>query len=189
MESYTVCDFHKLTEVSLITNEDGIHTKETVIGYVAEEPFVVLTAWINKYIISAYNDKLYPIGYCSFKHTIGLRDAGSVYSPRNLIKHYFCDLSSFESMNPAIELAALDEYSEDEQLKLLSSILQGRPDVQKAIDCQTYIDALNDKDDCKQDYIVKIMDTLKDIKFGLDPEMDFLAAYVMKRAVENINDL
>ena len=64
MESYTVCDFHKLTEVSLITNEDGIHTKETVIGYVAEEPFVVLTAWINKYIISAYNDKLYPIGYC-----------------------------------------------------------------------------------------------------------------------------
>ena len=67
--------------------------------------------------------------------------------------------------------------------------MQGRPDVQKAIDCQTYIDALNDKDDLKQDYIVKIMDTLKDIKFGLDPEMDFLAAYVMKQAIENINDL
>ena len=189
MEIFKGINIHHLTEVSIITNTDGIHSKEEVVGYIAEEPFVVLTAWINKYLISSYNERLYPVGFCSFSYTIGLKDIGSRYHPSNLTKHYFSDLSSFESMVCSIKVAELYDSNKDEQFRLLSSILENRPDIQKAIDCQSYIDALNDKDDLKQDYIVKIMDTLKSIDFGIDPDLDCLASYIFKQAIENINDL
>ena len=93
MELYQVSKkLHKLTEISITINTDGIHSENALVGYIAEDPFVVLCAWIDKYIISFYNQKIYPVGYCSFKYTIKIKDIGSIYEPSNISKSYYRDI-------------------------------------------------------------------------------------------------
>ena len=132
MESYKISNkLHKLTQISIVENTDGIHNEDTIIGYIAEDPFVVLSAWINKYLISYYNEKLYPVGYCSFKYTIKIKDVGSMYEPRNIMNNtsYFRDIDSFENMNNIIKIAMLTQKEKDEYFSLLSLILEKIPSI------------------------------------------------------------
>lgn len=146
---------HNLTEVSLISNTDGIHTDKTIIGYVVEEPFVVLTAFITKYFVSEYNETLYPMGYCRYKYSIGIKSLGNCYHPSNFAKPTYSHLTSFESINSSIfDLASLDNNKKhiSEYFDMLKTIKTNNPTIQKAIDCVDIINtAIITKDDLGPD--------------------------------------
>ena len=181
MEKFVPASSHKLSEISLITNTDGIHSESILLGYIAEEPFVVLSAWINKYIISGYKKVLYPVGYCTFEYTIFIKDIGSRYSPANIIKHCYSDISSFESLNPQLELALLDsDGKKNEQFTLLSGILEDNEEIQKAIDYQDAVTATIN--------INSVLSILKNHDYGVDEQADYLMAYILKSAIEKIYD-
>lgn len=185
MELYKVSKkLHRLTEVSITINTDGIHSENALVGYIAEDPFVVLCAWIDKYIISFYNQQMYPVGFCSFKYTIKIKDIGSIYEPSNIPKSYYRDIDSFEELNKVIEVALLSKDDKEEYYRLLQSSLQSMPDIQKAIDNQDIIKSIYDTYEDDNDRVQHILDATKNHIYGKDYKMDLLMAYVTKRAIE-----
>ena len=87
---------HSLTKITLRENYDGIHVKETTIGYVAEEPFCVLTELLCDYYVSKYCiNEIFPLGFFSGKYSLGIYDVGSRYDLDNFVKHAYHDLSRF----------------------------------------------------------------------------------------------
>lgn len=186
MESYTVSKkLHKLTEISVTINTDGIHSEDALVGYIAEDPFVVLCTWIDRYIISYYNQKIYPVGYCSFPYTIKIKDIGSIYEPSNLgSKVYYRDIESFENMNRIMNTVILTNKDRDEYYRLLSASLESIPDLQKAIDSQDIVKSIygSYKDD--NDRVQNMLGILRDHTYGKDYKMDLLMSYIAKRSIE-----
>lgn len=141
----TNTDMHRLTLVRLVENKDGIHKQVKEIGLIAEEPFVVLSVFLNKYFVQSYcGTELYPIGYCSFKYTIEIEDIGNRYLPRNICKPAFHDIASFENLNEDMILLAhidkdtnIDKYRE--YINLLSGAKESISDLQLAIDTQNLV--------------------------------------------------
>lgn len=87
---------HDLTEITLRENYDGIHVRETVIGYIAEEPFCVLTELLCRYYVSQYDIvEVFPVGFFRGNYTIGIRNVGSKYSLDNFVKHPYYEVSRF----------------------------------------------------------------------------------------------
>ena len=122
---------HDLTEITLRENYDGIHVKETVIGYIAEEPFCVLTELLSQYYISQYDlVEIFPAGFFSGKYTIGIRNIGSKYSLDNFTKHPYYEVCRFlKYKKDSISLAEIDtdvhpELSE-EYIRLLNNCSSG----------------------------------------------------------------
>lgn len=186
MESYTVSKkLHKLTAISVTINTDGIHSEDALVGYIAEDPFVVLCTWVDRYIISYYNQKIYPVGYCSFPYTIKIKDIGSIYEPSNLgSKVYYRDIESFENMNRIMNTVILTNENRDEYYRLLSASLESIPDLQKAIDSQDIVKSIygSYKDD--NDRVQNMLGILRDHTYGEDYKMDLLMSYVAKRSIE-----
>lgn len=104
---------HKLTEVVLRHNYDGIHATDTIIGYIAEEPICVLSELILKYYVSKYSTHdIFPVGFFGWDYTLAINDAGYRYSLNNFVKHAYHDISEFiEHNKPYIELAEVDKDS------------------------------------------------------------------------------
>ena len=87
---------HDLTEITLRENYDGIHVKETVIGYIAEEPFCVLTELLCRYYVSQYDIvEVFPVGFFPGNYTIGIRNVGNKYLLDNFVKHPYYEVSRF----------------------------------------------------------------------------------------------
>ena len=87
---------HDLTEITLRENYDGIHVREQVIGYIAEEPFCVLTELLCQYYVSLYDIvEIFPAGFFPGEYTIGIRNVGSKYSLDNFVKHPYYEISRF----------------------------------------------------------------------------------------------
>lgn len=185
MELYQVSKkLHKLTEISITINTDGIHSENALVGYIAEDPFVVLCAWIDKYIISFYNQKIYPVGYCSFKYTIKIKDIGSIYEPSNISKSYYRDIESFEDLNEITKVALLTKDDKDEYYRLLQSSLDSIPDLQKAIDCQDIINSIYNTYQDDTERIKYVLDLAKNHIYGKDYKLDLLMAYIIKASIE-----
>lgn len=186
MELYKVSKkLHRLTEISIITNTDGIHSSDTIVGYIAEDPFVVLCSWIDKYIISFYNQKIYPVGHCSFEYTVKIKDIGSIYEPANISKFHYRDIESFENLNGIMHLAILTEQDKEEYYRLLKSSLDSIPDIQKAIDNQDIINSIYNTYKGNNERIKCILDLAKTTNvYGKDYKIDLLIAYAIKVSIE-----
>lgn len=179
----------RLTSINLVENVDGIHKTVKNIGYVAEEPFVVFTALLNKYFIQSYcGQDLYPVGYCSFKYSLSIEDEGDRYRARNLCKGVIHDIISFESLNEDLlkrayieKLYCKSQY--EEYLKLLSNSKDSIDDLQLAIDNQDII--LSMKYSTDETYKSTIKDIVNKYGFGDDCRISSLVRFVYQYFVEN----
>ena len=131
-------NYTSLTKVCLVYNEDGVHRKEELIGYVIEEPFVVLTYFLCSHFVSTYKEELYPIGYTGFKHSLAIYDEGNYNLHRNFTKSAFANMHDFIRLNQdMIDLANTTNYSDavtTEYLGYLALAKDRIPDIQQAID-------------------------------------------------------
>lgn len=178
----------RLTSINLVENVDGIHKTVKNIGYVAEEPFVVLAVLLNKYFIQSYcGQELYPVGYCSFKYSLSIEDEGDRRRPRNLYKGAVHDATSFESLNEdLLMLACIDKLyynpQYEEYLKLLSNSKDSIEDLQLAIDHQDIISSM--KYDADKTYKSTIKDIVDKYGFGDDCRISSLVRFVYQYFVE-----
>jgi len=178
----------RLTSINLVENVDGIHKTVKNIGYVAEEPFVVLAVLLNKYFIQSYcGQELYPVGYCSFKYSISIEDEGDRRRPRNLYKGAIHDTTSFESLNEdLLMLACIDKLyynpQYEEYLKLLSNSKDSIEDLQLAIDHQDIISSM--KYGVDKTYKSTIKDIVDKYGFGDDCRISSLVRFVYQYFVE-----
>lgn len=187
----------RATEVILNTNLDGIHCKKTVVGYINEDPFVVLTAWLNEYIISGYNDEFYPINYSSFKNTITLNTIEDRYSYANIIRHSICDLTEFERFYPEIRSCKLTEENDREQTMLLQSVINSFPVLGKAVQFHSIIDIIDNKDITKVSIATYLQSIISDIYSKVSSNENYsneyilnlssLISYIIKRANRDIS--
>ena len=179
MERYQCSDlFNKLTKVSMITNTDGVHTSEELIGYIAEDPFIVFTILINKYAISYYDERIYPMALCSFSNSLKIEDCGSIYSYNNIDKRYFNNIDSFISIE---EFTLFANILSNEDLKYNHLTIS----LQKAIDLQDFADM---KFEWDQDYNINrvmrnIMTKISSFEFGQDYETDMMISYVIRQCL------
>lgn len=179
----------RLTSINLVENIDGIHKTVKNIGYVAEEPFVVLAVLLNKYFIQSYcGQELYPVGYCSFKYSLSIEDEGDRRRPRNLYKGAVHDITSFESLNEdLLMLACIDKLyynpQYEEYLKLLSNSKDSIEDLQLAIDHQDIISSM--KYGADKTYKSNIKDIVNKYGFGDDCRISSLVRFVYQYFVEN----
>lgn len=179
----------RLTSINLVENVDGIHKTVKNIGYVAEEPFVVLAVLLNKYFIQSYcGQELYPVGYCSFKYSLSIEDEGDRRRPRNLYKGAIYDITSFESLNEdLLKRAFIDRLyynpQYEEYLKLLSNSKDSIEDLQLAIDHQDIISSM--KYDADKTYKSTIKDIVDKYGFGDDCRISSLVRFVYQYFVEN----
>lgn len=195
MERYQCSDLiNKLTKVSMIINTDGVHTSEELIGYIAEDPFVVFTILINKYAISYYNERIYPMALCSFSNSLKIEDCGSIYSYNNMDKRYFNNIDSFISIEDDVLIKArLTEDKRTEEFTLFANILSNEDlkcnhltiSLQKAIDLQDFAEM---KFEWDQDYNINrvmrnIMTKISSFEFGQDYETDMMISYVIKQCL------
>lgn len=187
----------RATEVVLNTNLDGIHCKKTVVGYINEDPFVVLTAWLNEYIISGYDDEFYPINYSSFKNTITLNTIEDRYSYANIIRHSICDLTEFERFYPEIRSCKLTEENDREQTMLLQSVINSFPVLGKAVQFHSIIDIIDNKDITKVSIATYLQSIISDIYSKVSSNENYsneyilnlssLISYIIKRANRDIS--
>lgn len=128
-----------LTGIYLVTNLDGVHKEKELIGYIDEDPFVVLHQLLSKYYVSGYgDDDLYPIFMAGYKYSILIKNEGDSYDYANINKPKVRDIEAFYHRYTKMNLAKIsDEYSE-EYLNLLSMATNSNPDLQEAIDLQDY---------------------------------------------------
>lgn len=179
----------RLTSINLVENVDGIHKTVKNIGYVAEEPFVVLAVLLNKYFIQSYcGQELYPVGYCSFKYSLSIEDEGDRRRPRNLCKGVIHDITSFESLNEdLLKRAYIDKLycksQYEEYLKLLSNSKDSIDDLQLAIDHQDIISSM--KYGADKTYKSTIKDIVDKYGFGDDCRISSLVRFVYQYFVEN----
>lgn len=187
----------RATEVVLNTNLDGIHCKKTVVGYINEDPFVVLTAWLNEYIISGYDDEFYPINYSSFKNTITLNTIEDRYSYANIIRHSICDLTEFERFYPEIRSCKLTEEKDREQTMLLQSVINSFPVLEKAVQFHNIIDIIDIIDITKispatylQTIVADIYSKVSSLKEYTDEyiiNLSSIISYIMKKTNRDIS--
>jgi hypothetical protein len=174
----------RLTSINLVENTDGVHKSIKNIGYVAEEPFVVLSVLLNSYFIQSYcGNELYPVGYCSFKYSLSIEDEGDRRIPRNLCKCVFHDLKSFKDLNSdmfarAYIDAGYNKTQYGEYITLLSKSKDSIDDLQVAINMQ---DAIQDSTLHGQDWksYISIIKSII-IKYGFcgDIRKESLARYI-----------
>lgn len=137
-----------LTKITLITNTDGVHTVEEVIGYVTEQDFCILSDMINKYYISKYNDiELFPANFFSGKYTIGIYDLGSRYNLDNFVKPYYTDMPRFIYNHKILERAEIDDENIN-MIKEYATFLNNRADeieiIKEAIDYSSAIKSIEE---------------------------------------------
>ena len=137
---------HRLTEVSLISTHYGKDRDIKVLGYIAEEPYVIFVELFSSYFVSGYYEELYPLYNTSLKHTLFIRDYGNRYEPFNFSKPQFHDISSFKNLAHDLKLAEIINDPSDnkasektladakEYMDTLAIIKNNNPVVQKAID-------------------------------------------------------
>lgn len=156
----------RLTEVSLISTKYGTDRNIKVLGYIAEEPYVVLVELIASYFVSGYNEELYPLCNTSLKHTLFIKDYGNRYEPMNFARPQFHDIDSFIVLTGSdlrltriIDPKEEDMYENSEKhmmhrkeyLNTLNIIRKTNPIIQKAINQVELLDIYkiydNDRDD------------------------------------------
>ena len=190
---------HNLTEISLIENYDGIHSREIILGYVAEEPFCVLTEMLTKYYISRYNEEeIFPVGYFSSKYTLGIRNVGSRYELDNFTKHAYHDLCRFikyKTRLKAAEVGIVEDIDNEYTNLLVHSSSNGNRDIELAIKYSEIIQDVNKGEqdfENTRDYNRRIHKYFMNIDSNSlendDRDCFFLIqAYVFKRIAEIIN--
>lgn len=133
----------RLTEISLVHNIDGVHTESSVLGYVADEPFCVLSSLLTKYFICGYDKELYPMMMVSYKFALYIRDAGRRYTPNNTSKFQYHDVENLIIDSDTMYLAKVSTYGKEygnEYLNMLNQMRGNIIPIQKAIDCQVIVD-------------------------------------------------
>lgn len=150
---------HRLTEVSLVSTHYGTDRNIKVLGYIAEEPYVVLVELLSSYFVSGYYEELYPLYNTSLKHTLFIRDYGNRYEPFNFSKTQFHDLSTFQNITSDLRLARIISDPSDnnasektladakEYMDTLAIIRNNNPVIQKAIDQTDLLDIYKIHDD------------------------------------------
>lgn len=128
-----------LTGIYLVINLDGVHKDKELIGYIDEDPFVVLHQLLSKFYISGYNnDELYPIFMAGYKYSILIKNEGDSYDYANINKPKVRDIEAFYHRYTKMNLAKIDNKYSEEYLNLLSMATNSNPDLQEAIDLQDY---------------------------------------------------
>lgn len=181
----------RLTSVNLVENVDGIHKTVKNIGYVADEPFVVLSVLLNEYFIQSYcGQELYPVGYCSFKYSLSIEDEGDRRRPRNLCKGAIHDIISFGSLNEdLLLLACIDKINRNDQYKEYLNLLTGPKDsiedLQLAIDHQNIVSTMTcySRDDMSE-YATDIRNIIMKYGFGEDSRVKSLVRFVYQYFIE-----
>lgn len=137
---------HRLTEVSLISTKYGTDRDIRILGYIAEDPYVVFVELFKKYFVSVYKEELYPLCNTQLKHTLSIKDVGNRYEPFNFSKAQFHDITSFTSLVSSLELAKIINDPNDnkaskktlgdaeEYNQTLEIIKENNPIVKKAMD-------------------------------------------------------
>lgn len=181
----------RLTSVNLVENVDGIHKTVKNIGYVADEPFVVLSILLNNYFIQSYcEQELYPVGYCSFKYSLSIEDEGDRRRPRNLCKGAIHDIISFESLNEdLLSLACINKINRNDQYKEYLNLLTGPKDsiedLQLAIDHQNIVSTMTcySRDDMSE-YVTDIRNIIMKYGFSEDSRVKSLVRFVYQYFIE-----
>lgn len=128
-----------LTGIYLVTNLDGVHKEKELIGYIDEDPFVVLHQLLSKYYVSGYeHDDLYPIFMAGYKYSIFIKEEGDSYDYANISKPKIRDIEAFYHRYTKMNLAKIDNKYSEEYLNLLSMATNSNSDLQEAIDLQDY---------------------------------------------------
>lgn len=188
---------HSLTKITLRENYDGIHVKETTIGYVAEEPFCVLTELLCDYYVSKYCiNEIFPLGFFSGKYSLGIYDVGSRYDLDNFVKHAYHDLSRFLKYCGPKDLGKAAILSEDslssEYISLLNTAVNnGDLPIQLAIEYNDIIQNVQRKDESVSDYNKRIHQYFleQDIEKMHDIDLKdyfLIQQYVFKRVAEQM---
>lgn len=188
---------HSLTKITLRENYDGIHVKETTIGYVAEEPFCVLTELLCDYYVSKYCiNEIFPLGFFSGKYSLGIYDVGSRYDLDNFVKHAYHDLSRFLKYCGPKDLGKAAILSEDslssEYIGLLNTAVNnGDLPIQLAIKYNDIIQNVQRKDESVSDYNKRIHRYFleQDIEKMHDIDLKdyfLIQQYVFKRVAEQM---
>lgn len=178
----------RLTSINLVENVDGIHKTVKNIGYVAEEPFVVLSVLLNRYFIQSYcGNELYPVGYCSFKHSLSIEDEGDRRIPRNICKCAIHDIMSFEKINEdMLGLAYIDRYYNNSQyeeyIKLLSGSKDSIEDIQLAIDMQSIVSGPQGID--MSEYLTNVKNIIMKYGFNGDIRVSSLVRCIYQYSIE-----
>lgn len=189
----TDTDMHRLTLVRLVENKDGIHKQVKDIGFIAEEPFVVLSIFLNKYFVQSYcGVELYPIGYCSFSYAIEIEDVGDRYIPRNMCKPAFHDIVSFERLNSDMMLLAYMNKETDkdkyiEYINLLSGVKDTINDIQLAIDVQNIISIIEMKVDEDPDSYRNRIQLAIDALWSDDCRVLSLIRFLYQYSIDELN--
>ena len=108
---------HNASAVYLVHNVDGVHTEKELLGYIAQDSFVVLAYTIGKYYVSKYNECIiFPAFSVSFDYSLEIKNIGDMHSAGNIALPKFYD---FECMNELIqykaELAFINLHSKQTQ--------------------------------------------------------------------------
>lgn len=192
---------HRLTEVSLISTKYGTDRDIKILGYIAEEPYVVLVNLFSSYFVSGYNEELYPLYNTSLKHTLFIRDYGNRYEPFNFSKSQFHDLESFILLTEDLRLTEIINDPDDdnatektlsdakEYMDTLAIIKNNNPIIQKAIDQLELLEIYKVHDDdsekTKLEFLKNRINELN-LYVGDDYETMALLSYIMKSIVENM---
>ena len=161
-----------LTKITLITNTDGVHTTEEVIGYVAEQDFCILSDMINQYYISKYNDiELFPANFFSGKYTIGIYNLGSRYDLDNFVKSYYPDMPRFIYNHKILERAEIDNDDID-MVKEYATFLNNRADEIESI--KEAIEYKKKHNICRIKLNYVVIKNINDSKSDIDKMVEYL---------------
>ena len=177
-----------LTKITLITNTDGVHTIEEVIGYVAEQDFCILSDMINQYYISKYNDiELFPANFFSGKYTIGIYNLGSRYDLDNFVKSYYPDMPRFIYNHKILERAEIDNDDID-MVKEYATFLNNRADeiesIKEAIEYSSAIKAIDESELTEDDhynFAMKATSELLSVDKGENGWFWEMLSYIIKK--------
>lgn len=129
-----------LTGVYVRTNLDGVHTKDELIGYIDQHPFIVLERWIgDEFYIQQYEDtELYPMYMVGHKYAIVLKNEGYSYNLKNYYKPKVKDVYEFSQLFwDDIKCACIfinEEYKEEYLTMIQACLDNGNENIQYALD-------------------------------------------------------
>lgn len=177
-----------LTKITLITNTDGIHTTEELVGYVAEQDFCILCDMINRYYVSKYNDvELFPANFFSGKYTIGIYNLGSRYNLDNFVKSFYPDMPRFLYNHNILELAEIDDEDID-TVKEYVTFLNNRADeiesIKEAIEYSSAIKAIDESELTEDDhynFAMKATSELLSVDKGENGWFWEMLSYIIKK--------
>lgn len=177
-----------LTKITLITNTDGIHTTEELVGYVAEQDFCILCDMVNRYYVSKYNDvELFPANFFSGKYTIGIYNLGSRYNLDNFVKSFYPDMPRFLYNHNILELAEIDDEDID-TVKEYVTFLNNRADeiesIKEAIEYSSAIKAIDESEITEDDhynFVMKATSELLSVYKGENGWFWEMLSYIIKK--------